>query len=33
MRSKLLESREDIRRREQGQDRQAAMQFLYKTFG
>lgn len=31
--SKLLESREDIRRREQGQDRQAAMQFLYKTFG
>lgn len=33
VRSRLLESREKIRKRGQGQDRQAAMQFLYKTFG
>ncbi|KAL3707326.1 hypothetical protein TMatcc_005304 [Talaromyces marneffei ATCC 18224] len=32
-RSRLLESRERIRVRGQGQDRQAAMHFLYKTFG
>jgi cytosine/adenosine deaminase-related metal-dependent hydrolase len=33
VRSRLLESREKIRTKGQGQDRQAAMQFLYKTFG
>lgn len=33
VRARLLESRERIQKRGQGQDRQAAIQFLYKTFG
>lgn len=33
VRGRLLESRERIQKRGQGQDRQAALQFLYKTFG
>lgn len=33
VRGRLLESRERIQEKGQGQDRQAAMQYLYKTFG